>query len=129
MIGDKTLQLQGTGLDLPQFAWQIEGLLEKEGCTVQRSQPSDQGVVLRARKGGFLQRLVDTDRAFTVAVTGSPDDLAVRVGIGKWIEHLAVAAIETLLVSDLFLAIDVAESAWSLEVEDRLLHRIEALAG
>lgn len=66
----------------------------------------------------FLRGLVDADRAFTVAVTGTPDDPAMRVGI----EHVAVAAVETLLLSGLFLVVDVAESAWSLEVEDRLLH-------
>jgi hypothetical protein len=53
----------------------------------------------------------------TIMIAGSPDDFTVRIGIGKWLEHLAVAAIETLLISDLFLVVDVAEIR--LELRDR----------
>ncbi len=128
MLGDKTLQFQGKNLDLQQFASQIEALLEKEGFAVQQSQPSDQGVVVQAKKGGFLRGVVDADRAFTVKISGSPNDVTLRFGIGKWLEHLGVAAVETLLVSDLFLVVDVAESAWNIEVEDKLIRQIKALA-
>jgi hypothetical protein len=40
-----------------------------------------------------------------------------------------VAAVETLLLSDLFLVVDVAESAWNLEIEDKLVKQIEAFVG
>ncbi len=52
-----------------------------------------------------------------------------RVGIGKWIDHLATALIETLLLSDLFLVVDVAEMAWSLEIEKRLIGQIDTFVG
>ena len=73
--------------------------------------------------------LVDADRALTITISGSPADFTVRVGIGKWLEHLGVAVIETLLISDLFLPIDVAESAWNFEVEDKLIKDLLAFAG
>jgi hypothetical protein len=53
----------------------------------------------------------------------------VRVGVGKWLEHLAVAAVETLLISDLFLLVDVGEMAWNIEVEDKIVRRIKELVG
>lgn len=62
-------------------------------------------------------------------VSDAPDDFTVRVGVGKWIEHLVVAAIETLLISDLFLIIDVAESAWNLEIESKLFKDIKTFIG
>jgi hypothetical protein len=65
----------------------------------------------------------------TITITGSPDDFTVRIGIGKWLEHLAVAAIETLLISDLFLVVDVAESAWNIEIEDKLVKDLKAFVG
>ena len=40
-----------------------------------------------------------------------------------------MAAIETLLISDLFLLVDVAESAWNFEVEDKLVKDVEAFVG
>ncbi len=85
--------------------------------------------MIQAKKGGFLRGMVDADRAMTITITGTPDDFTVRVGIGKWLEHLAVAAIETLLISDLFLVVDVAESAWNFEIEDKLIKDIKTFVG
>ena len=69
------------------------------------------------------------DRALTITITGNPSDFTVRVGIGKWLEHLGIAAIETLLVSDLFLVIDVADAAGNLEIESKLLADLTAFVG
>ena len=128
-LGDKSLHFQGKGTDLSALQHRIEEYLKSDGFSVQSSAPSDQGTVLQAKKGGFLRGVVDADRALTVMVSGEPDDFTVRVGIGKWLEHLGVAAVETLLISDLFLVIDVAETAWNFEVEDKLLKQIETLVG
>jgi hypothetical protein len=73
--------------------------------------------------------VVDADRALTITVSGSPGDCLVRIGIGKWLQHLAAAALETLLVSDLFLLVDVAETAWNLEIEDKLVKQVESFVG
>jgi len=53
----------------------------------------------------------------------------VRIGIGKWLQHLGVAALETLLLSDLFLVVDVAETAWNFEIEDKLVKQLESFVG
>jgi hypothetical protein len=42
---------------------------------------------------------------------------------------LGVAAIETLLLSDLFLVVDIADSAWSLEVENKLIADVKKFVG
>jgi hypothetical protein len=129
MIGNKELHYTGKGTDLGALQSHIEQYLKADGFRVQASAPSEQGSVLQANKGGFLRGLVDADRALTITVTGSPADYTVRIGIGKWIEHLAVAVIETLLISDLFLVVDVAETAWNFEIEDKLIKDIEAFVG
>lgn len=128
-LGDKSLHFQGKGTDLSALQQRIEEYLKSDGFSVQSSTPSGQGTVLQAKKGGFLRGIVDADRALTIMVSGEPDDFTVRVGIGKWLEHLGVAAVETLLISDLFLVIDVAETAWNFEVEDKLLKQIETIVG
>ena len=128
-LGDKTKHFQGKGTDLSALAQKTEDYLRSEGFTVQTSAPSGQGTVLQAKKGGFLRGVVDADRALSVMISGDPNDFTVRVGIGKWLEHLGVAAAETLLLSDLFLVIDVAESAWNLEVESKLVKQIESFVG
>ncbi len=128
-IGDKTLHFQGKGTDLGALQQKIEEYLKSDGFTVQSSAPSDKGTVLQAKKGGFLRDVVDADRALTIMISGDPNDFTVRVGIGKWLEHLGRAAVETLLISDLFLVIDVAETAWNFEVEDKLIKQIESAVG
>jgi hypothetical protein len=129
MIGQKELHYTSKGTDLGALQAHIEQYLHADGFRVQISAPSEQGTVLQANKGGFLRGLVDADRALTITITGTPADYTVRIGIGKWIEHLAVAVIETLLISDLFLVIDVAESAWNFEIEDKLVKDIESFIG
>ncbi len=98
MVGDRVEHFEGKGTDLGALQSHVEGYLKGNGFTVQASAPSTQGTVIQARKGGFLAGFIDADRALTIAIQGSPGDFTVRVGIGKWIEHIATAAIETLLV-------------------------------
>ena len=126
MVGDKQEHFEGKGTDLGALQSHIEEYLKTDGFTVQTSAPSPQGVVIQARKGGFLSGLIAADRAMTIMIAGSPDDFTVRIGIGKWIEHLAVAAIETLLISSLFLVVDVAEITWNFEIEDKLVKDVKS---
>ena len=129
MIGDRQQHFEGKSTDLGALASHIEEYFKKDGFTAQSSAPSAQGSVIQAKKGGFLASVIDADRALTVTIAGSPQDFTVRVGIGKLIKHLEVAAIETLVLGELFLAIDVAESAWNFEIEEKLLKDIKAFVG
>jgi hypothetical protein len=129
MIGDKTLHFQNKGIALADLQGKIESYLKSEKFSVQTSAASTQGAVIQAKKGGFLRDVVDADRALSIQISGDPNDVTVRVGIGKWLEHLGIAAVETLLISDLFLVVDVADSAWNFEVEDKLVKQIESFVG
>jgi hypothetical protein len=129
MIGEKVQQFQGKGTDLDELQGKIQSYLQSEGFTVQTSPPSSHGTVIQAKKGGFLSEVIAADRALTILVSGDSDNFTVRIGIGKWVEHLGVAAVETLLLSALFLVVDVAEMAWNLEIEDKLTKQIESFVG
>jgi hypothetical protein len=129
MIGDKQEHFQDKGTDLNALQSHIEDYLKTDRFTVQTSMPSSQGAVIQARKGGWMAGVIAADRAMSITISGSPADFTVRIGIGKWLEHLGVAAIETLLISDLFLVVDVAESAWNIEIEDKLIKDIKAFVG
>jgi hypothetical protein len=129
MVGSKVEHFEAKGTDLSALHSHIEEYLKGDGFTVQASAPSAQGTVIQARKGGFLAGFIDADRALTIRIEGSPGDFTVRVGIGKWLEHLATAAIETLVVSMLFLPVDVAETAWNLEIEGKLIKDIKSFVG
>jgi hypothetical protein len=121
MIGEKEEHFEGKGTQLDALESHIEEYLKGDGFTVQTAPPSDDARVIQAKKGGWLRDVVAADRALTITITGTPADFKVKVGIGKWLQHLGVAAIETLLVSELFLFVDVADTMWNLEIEDKLI--------
>jgi hypothetical protein len=128
-IGDKTLHFQGKGSDLGELQQKIEGYLKSDGFSIQSGSGGTEGALIQAQKSGFWRKVVDADHALTILISGTPADFTVRVGIAKWLEHLGVAAAETLIISDLFLLVDVAESAWTFEVEDKLVKQIESFVG
>jgi len=129
VIGDKEEHFEGKGTELSALQSHVEEYLKTDGFTVQTSAPSDEGTVIQAKKGGFLREIVAADRALTVTIKGSPNDFTVRFGIGKWMEHLGVAAIETLLISELFFFVDIADSLWNLEIENKLIADVKTFVG
>jgi hypothetical protein len=129
VIGEKELHYQGKGTDLTELGTKIESYLTSEGFTVQTSAPSDQGSVIQAKKGGFLSGVIAADRALTITVTGEANDFTVKIGIGKWLEHLGVTAAEVLILTPLFVVVDVPEMAWNLEIENKLAQQIETFVG
>lgn len=129
MIGDKEEHFAGKGTELSALQAHVEEYLKNDGFTVQTSAPSDEGTVIQAKKGGFLREIVAADRALTITIKGSPNDFTVHFGIGKWLEHLGVAAIETLLLSELFLFVDVADTLWNVEIENKLIADVKTFVG
>ena len=129
MIGNKVEHVEGKGTDLSALRSHVEGYLKGNGFAVQTSAPSAQGTIMRPRKGRLFARFIDADRALTIAIQGSPGDFTVRISIRKWIGRIATAAIETLLVSMLFLPVDVAETPWNVEIEAKLIKDFKSFIG
>jgi hypothetical protein len=129
MIGEKVRHYQGKNTDLNTLKGKIEDYLKAEGFKIQSSPPSPHGMVIQAQKGGFLRSVIAADRGLTIMIDGEPSNFTVRVGIGKWLKHLGITAAETLLLSELFLLVDVPEMAWNLEVENNVVKKIDSLVG
>jgi hypothetical protein len=128
MVSEKTLHFQGKNKDLKQLSEQIAQQLQSEGYKVQSASPPV-GIVIQAQKAGILRDIITADRAFTIMISGQPNDFTIRVGIGKWIQNIAVAAAEALLLSVLFLAINVPEMLWTTHVEGEIIKEITQLVG
>jgi hypothetical protein len=128
MVSEKVLRFQGKNKDLKQLAGQIVEQLQSEGYKVQSTSPP-LGVIIQAQKAGILRDIITADRAFTIMIAGQPNDFTIRVGIGKWVQNIAVAAAEALLLSALFLAIDVPEMLWTRHVEGEIIKEITQIVG
>ena len=76
-----------------------------------------------------MRDIITADRAFSILITGQPDDFSIHVGIGKWIQNLAVAGVEVIFLSWLFLAVDVPEMLWTEHVEKGIVTEITQIVG
>jgi hypothetical protein len=128
VISEKVLHFQGKNKDLNQLSQQIVQQLKAEGYKVQ-STTAPLGIIIQAQKAGILRDIITADRAFTILIAGQSNDFTIRVGIGKWIQNLAVAVVETLLITWLFLFVDVPEVLWTREVEKGIIKEITQIVG
>jgi hypothetical protein len=122
------MRFQNKNRDLDQLSSQIESQLKSDGYKTQSANPP-LGRVIQAQKAGVLRDIILADRAFTIMLTGDPNDFTIHIGIGKFVQGLAVAAVETLLISVLFLAVDVPEALWTRHVETEIASKITRIVG
>ena len=128
MVAKKEMRFQGKNKDLNELAKQISDSLQSDGYKMQ-STTGLSGPVIQAQKAGILRDIITADRCFTITLSGQPNDFTITIGIGKWIQNIAVAAVEALLLSVLFLAVDVPEMLWTTHVENNIAKKITQLVG
>ncbi len=126
MVSEKVMRFQGKNKDLKKLAGDVTTKLQSEGYKTQ-STINSMGYIIQAQKSGILRDIITADRAFTIMIAGQPNDFSIHIGIGKLIQNLAVAAVETVLLSALFLAVDVPEMLWTRHVENELIREITDL--
>lgn len=128
MVTEKVMHFQGKNKDLDQLSQQIVQQLTTDGYKTQ-SATKPLGIVIQAKKAGILRDIITADRAFSILIAGQPNDFTIHVGVGKWIQNLAVAAVEVVLLSWLFLAVDVPEMLWTQHVERGIVKEITQIVG
>lgn len=129
MVSEKTVRFQNKNKDLNQLAQQITSMLDQDGYKTQMTSNSPIGTIIQATKAGILRDIITADRAFTIMISGTPNDFVIHIGIGKFIQNIAIAAVEALLLSMLFLAVDIPEMLWTVHVEKEILHKITQIIG
>jgi hypothetical protein len=122
------LSFTGKNRDLDQLAQQIEQQLKIDGYKTQ-TMKAPIGNVIQAQKAGILRGLVDANRAFSILIAGRPDDFSVHIGIGKWIQNVGVAVVESIIFSPLALVVDGGEVLWTTHVESGIAKQITQIVG
>jgi hypothetical protein len=126
MVSEKVLHFTNKNKDLNQLAQQIVQQLDIEGYKTQ-SKTTPLGIVIQAKKAGILRDIITADRAFSILISGQPNDFQIHVGIGRWIQNISVAAVETIFLTWLFLAIDIPEMIWTTQVEKTIVKEISQI--
>jgi hypothetical protein len=122
------LHFAGKNSNLDELSQKIEQRLKTEEYKTQ-SMKGPIGNVIQAQKSGILRGLVDANRAFSILVAGQPNDFSVHIGVGKWIQNLGVAAVETVLFGPLAIVVDGGEILWTTHVESGLAKQITQIVG
>ncbi|MGA3406564.1 MAG: hypothetical protein ABSD49_12600 [Candidatus Bathyarchaeia archaeon] len=128
MVTFKEMRFQGKNKDLGALSQQISGYLQGDGYKVQ-STTAASGPIIQAQKAGILRDIITAERCFTISITGTSNDFTIKIGIGKWVQNIAVAAAEAVLLSVLFLAVDVPEMLWTVHVENTIAKKITQIVG
>jgi len=129
MVSEKIVRFQNKNQDLNQLAQKIITVLDQDGYKTQMTSNSPVGIIIQATKAGILRDIITADRAFTIMITGEPNDFAIHIGIGKFIQNIAVIVAEALLLSALFLAVDIPEMLWTRHIESEILKKITQIIG
>ena len=126
MTSEKVLRFQGKNADLAKLSQQLVDQLKADGYKTQTT-TAPLGTIIQAQKAGILRDFITADRCFTIMVAGQPNDFTIRVGIGKWLRDIGIAVVETLLLTELFLVVDVPEMLWTRHVEKGVIAEINQL--
>lgn len=126
MVSEKTLHFQGRNKDLNILPQEIVTQLEMDGYKVQ-SRDAPIGTVIQAQKAGVLRDVITAERVFTILISGESNDFTIHIGIGKFLQNLAVMAVEAILITTLFIAVDIPEMLWTVHVENEIIQKINRI--
>jgi hypothetical protein len=121
------MRYQNRNVNLMELKDNIVSFLQADGFKIQQPKPGQDMMLIQAQKGGFLRELISAERALNILIQGQPNDFTVRIGIGKWVQNIAVTAVETILITEFFLPLDVAEMLWNFNVENKVAKKIDAV--
>lgn len=117
-----------TSKNLNDVVTQFVQFLQSQKWKVQSNVQGDRAIV-QAQKPGILRDIVAADRALTFTFDATaPGQIHVVTGVGKLLKNLGIAVIETLLLSELFLVVDIPEILFTEHVEKELLDQLRAIA-
>ena len=88
MVSEKIVRFQNKNKDLNQLAQQIVTMLQADGYKTQMTTNSPVGTIIQATKAGILRDIITADRAFTIMITGDPNNFVIHIGIGKFIQNI-----------------------------------------
>lgn len=128
VISEKVLHFTGKNKNLDRLSEQIIEKLSSDGYKTQTT-TNPMGIIIQAQKAGVLRDIITAERAFTILISGQPNDFTIHIGIGKFNQNLAVASIEAILTVGLFLIVDVPEMLWNAEVEKGIIKDMVQIIG
>jgi hypothetical protein len=113
----------GVEADATQLVAELRNLFDGD-YEVQTMQVSSTAV-LQARKSSTLRDLTGLSAALTIKVTPDAGGTRVEIGMQKWLDKAAVAAVAVILSSGLLLALPALGAYWQFKITEDAWRIIE----
>src|SRR2546423_11805609 len=104
----------GVEADVPQLVTELRSLFDGD-YDVQTMHVSST-TVLQARKSSTLRDLTGLSAALTIKITPESGGTRVEIGMQKWFDKAAIAAIAVVLTSGLLLALPALGAYWQYKI-------------
>ncbi|HEY0004894.1 MAG TPA: zinc ribbon domain-containing protein [Pyrinomonadaceae bacterium] len=114
----------GVEVEVAQLASELRNLFD-EDYEVQTMQVSAT-TVLQARKSGTLRELTGLSSALTIKMTSEHGGTRIEMGMQKWFDKAAIAAVAVFLSSGLLLALPALGAYWQYKITEDAWKLIEA---
>ena len=114
----------GVEVDVTNLLAELRNLFDND-YEVQTMQVA-QTAVLQARKSSTLRDLTGLSSALTIKVTPEHGGTRVEIGMQKWFDKAAVAAVAVILSSGLLLALPALGAYWQYKLTEDAWRLIEA---
>ena len=115
----------GVEADVQQLTAELRKLFDEGDYEVQTMQVS-QTAVLQARKSSTLRDLTGLSSALTIKITPEHGGTRVEIGMQKWLDKAAVAAVAVFLSAGALLALPALGAYWQYKVTEDAWKIIEA---
>jgi len=115
----------GVEADVPQLVSELRRLFDEGDYEVQSMQVS-QTAVLQARKSSTLRDLTGLSAALTIKITPEHGGTRVEIGMQKWFDKAAVAAVAVFLSAGMLLALPALGAYWQYKLTEDAWKIIEA---
>src|SRR5918999_4283422 len=113
----------GVEADIPQLSSELRNLFDSE-YEVQVFQVSNTSI-FQARKSNTLRDLTGLSSALTIKITPEPGGTRVEMGMQKWFDKAAVAAVALLLSAGLLVALPALGAYWQYKITEDAWKLIE----
>jgi hypothetical protein len=115
----------GVEVDVQNLVAELRRLFDEGDYEVQSMQVA-QTAVLQARKSGTLRDLTGLSAALTIKITPEHGGTRVEIGMQKWLDKAAVAAVAVILSAGLLLALPALGAYWQHRLTEDSWKVIEA---
>ena len=115
----------GVEVEVQSLVAELRRLFDEGDYEVQSMQVA-QTAVLQARKSGTLRDLTGLSAALTIKITPEHGGTRVEIGMQKWLDKAAVAAVAVILSAGLLLALPALGAYWQHRLTEDSWKIIEA---